>query len=157
VVFYSSLAAREEVLETVRLVAPEEWQFVETASVEDAFSHPGAPLLLTPEDEAAAVETLDGRRDALVDRTAPAILFLLKGGSGERALRGAPGLASWLRNQEFDPEPPDMDLQAERARFETLVGQPLEGWLNAWRRGKIPDTLENNLRYQRALLLEEEP
>jgi hypothetical protein len=154
VVFYYSPTARSDGIETVRLVAPEAWHLVETDAVEDAFQKPDTPLLLLPDDEAAAVATLDGRREALQDRTKPAILFLLKGGSGERTLRDAAGLASWLRGKEFDPEPPELDVNAERLRFKTLAGRPVEAWLEAWRRGEIPDTLDNNLLCQQALLLE---
>jgi hypothetical protein len=152
-VLYSSPAALNEVLETVRLVAPEEWKLIRTSDVEDAFVKPDVPLLLTPDNEAAAVLTLDGRREALLSRTAPAILFLLKDGSGEQQLRRAPGLASWLQGREFDPEPAQIDVEQERTRFTEIAGRSADEWLEAWGRGEIPDTLENSFLYQRALLL----
>jgi hypothetical protein len=152
---YSSPAALEEILETVRLVAPDETKLVRTRDVEDAFTKPDVQLLLTPDDEAAAVATLDGRRDALLDRAATAILFLLKGGSGEQELRRSYGLASWLQGREFDPEPAEIDVAQERARFGEITGRSPDAWLAAWNRGEIPDTLDNSFLYQRALLLGE--
>jgi hypothetical protein len=154
-VLYSSPAALEEVIETVRLVAPEALKLVRTRDVEDVFTKPGVSLLLTPDDELASVVTLDGRREALVDRTATAILFLLKDGSGERELRRAFGLASWLQGREFDPEPAQLHVEEERARFARDTGRSPDAWLAAHGRGEIPDTLENSFLYQRALLLGE--
>lgn len=154
VVLYSDLAELEEVIETVMLVAPIDWHMERSRDLEDAFRKPDTPLLLTVEHEAAAIEVLDGRRDQLTDRSAPAVLFLLKGGSAETALRYAPGLAGWLRGQAFDPEPDEIDEDLERERFRGETGQLPEEWLAAWRHGDIPDTLENNFIYQRALLLE---
>src|SRR5205823_273993 len=101
----------------------------------------------------AAVLALDGRREALLDRTAPAILFLLKGGSGEHELRKAFGLASWLQGREFDPEPEELDVERERERFAEIAGRSPDDWLQAWRRGEIADTLENSFLYQRALVI----
>jgi hypothetical protein len=116
-ILYSSPAALEDVLETVRLIAPGGLNLARTRDVEDAFTKPDVPLLLTPDHEANAVATLDGRREALLDRTAPAILFLLKDGSGEQELRRSFGLASWLQGREFDPEPAQLDLERERERL----------------------------------------
>jgi hypothetical protein len=154
-VLYPNLGALDDLIETVRLVAPEHWELSRTADVEDAFHKGNAPLLLTPDNEAAAVRTLDGRREALVDREAPVILFLLKNGSGEQELKMAPGLASWLRESIYDPEPEEIDVEQERAQFEKIAGCSSRQWLEAWRRGEISDTLENSFLYQRALLLED--
>jgi hypothetical protein len=153
-VLYSSPAALDDVLETVQLVAPDGMKLLRTRDVEDAFARPDVPLLLTPDQEALAVATLDGRREALLERTATAILFLLKDGSGERELKGrAFGLASWLQGREFDPEPAEIDVAHERARFAEVTGRLPDAWLAAWGLGEIPDTLENSFLYQRALLL----
>lgn len=153
-VLYPSFGALEETIETVRLLAPSTWTLARTADVEDAFRNLDVPLLLTPSDEVAAVRRLDGKRDALVERTAPVVLFVLKGGAAEHALAEAPGLASWLRGRVFDPEPEEIDVEQELRKFEQEAGRPPRDWLDAWYRGEIGDTLENNLRYQTALLLE---
>ncbi|MCC6554265.1 MAG: hypothetical protein IT372_14885 [Polyangiaceae bacterium] len=135
------------------LLAPEEWDIDRADDVEDAFRDPEIPLLLTTEDEAGAVEVLNGRRDQLEERSAPVILFLLKGGSGARALREAEGLESWVRGQQYDPESAEIDVDQERNDFKAATCLPPEEWLAAWRHGRIPDTLKNNFAYQRALLL----
>jgi hypothetical protein len=154
-VLYSSLGALEDTIETVQLVAPSSWTPMRTTDIEDAFRKLDEPLLLTPRDEVAAILTLDGRREALLGRTAPAFMFILKGGGAEKALRTAPGLASWLGGHVFDPEPAEIDVEHEQHRFETETGQSSQQWLAAWQHGEIPDTLDNNLLYQRALLLGE--
>jgi hypothetical protein len=79
----------------------------------------------------------------------------VRDGGGERALRDAAGLASWLRGNEYDPEPPPLDKEAECRKFEQREGRSPRQWVEAFRQGQIPDTLENNYRYQLALLLEE--
>jgi hypothetical protein len=85
-----------------------------TSDVADAFGDPGTILLLTlpTEKEEDAVLALDGRRDALLARTAPAVLFLLRGGGAEERLReDAAGLEKPLarsrrpaRLRELNPE-----------------------------------------------------
>jgi hypothetical protein len=157
VVFYSSHAAREDLLDLARLMAPSERPIRQTDNVDDAFRELDTILLLTPADEQAAVLTLDGRRDALRDRTAPVVLFLLRGGSADERLRTeAAGLESWLRGMEYDPERlTPLDLTSERTQFEQQTGQAPEAWLSAWRRGDIEDTLDNNLLAHRATLLEQ--
>jgi len=154
-VLYSSIGTLDDTIETVRLVAPSLWRPTRTTDVEDAFRKQDEPLLLTPDDEVAAIMTLDGRREALIERAAPVIMFLLKGGSGEQALRRAPNLAGWLRDAIFDPEPGELDVEQEQCRFAEVTGRSPRQWLDAWQRGDIPDTLDNNVIYQRALLLGE--
>lgn len=155
-VLYSSIGTLNDTIETVQLVAPSSWQPTRTTDVEDAFRKQDEPLLLTPDDEVAAIMTLDGRREALVDRTEPVILFILKGGGAEQALRWAPNLAGWLRDAVFDPEPAEIDLEQEQLRFAEETGRSPQQWLDAWRRGEIADTLDNNIIYQRAMLLGED-
>ncbi len=154
-VLYSSVGTLDDTIETVRLVAPTSWRPTRTTNVEDAFKKQDEPLLLTPDDEVSAILTLDGRREALVERSEPVVVFLLKGGSGEQSLRRAPNLASWLRDGIFDPEPAEIDVEQEQRRFVEVTGRSPRQWLDVWQRGEIPDTLDNNVLYQRALLLGE--
>ena len=157
VVFYQSHSAREEILELAAILAPPERQQRRTSNVEDAFNEQNTLLFLTPEDEQRAVLTLDGRREALRNRTAPVVLFLMNGGDGEKRLReDAAGLESWLRGMEYDPERlPLIDVEGERARFIEKTGLSPEDWLVAWRGGSIADTTENNFLSHHAALLEQ--
>jgi hypothetical protein len=157
VVFYQSPSAREESLELAVLLAPPEKQQRRTVSVEDAFHNEDTLLFLTPEDEQGAVLALDGRRDALRNRTAPVVLFLMSGGDAEKRLRSdAAGLESWLRGMEYDPERrAHLDVEGERARFKKKTGLSPEEWLARWREGSIADTTESNFLSHHAALLEQ--
>ena len=157
VIFYQSPSAREELLELATILAPPEKQQRRTASVEDAFHDQDTLLFLTPEDEQGAVLALDGRREALRNRTAPVVLFLMSGGDGEKRLRDdAAGLESWLRGMEYDPERlAPFDVEVERARFKEKTGLSPEAWLTRWREGSIADTTENNFLSHHAALLEQ--
>jgi hypothetical protein len=157
VVFYSNLPDRESLLELCELMAPPERRIERTADVETAFSNLDTLLLLTPENEHSAVLTLDGRREALRDRTAPILLFLIRGGSGERELRtSAAALENWLRGNEYDPDRSGrIDIDARRTEFESEAGCSPAAFLAAWRRGEIQDTAQNNVLAHRAALLEE--
>jgi hypothetical protein len=155
VVFYPESTTREAQLEEVELLAPPERKVIRAREVEAAFRDPEAIVLLTPDDEARAVEVLDLRREALRDRSAPAVLFLLADGGGERRLREAYALASWLRGREYDPtRAGGVDVSSAREAFRVRTGHMPEAWLDAWRRGALADTLDNNLLAQEALLLE---
>jgi hypothetical protein len=113
-----------------------------TASVDEAIETPDRMALLVPDDERAVVEELDGRCDQrLADpaRTQPVIRFLLRDGDGRVALSTAPKLSSWVRGRDVDPDQiAEVDAPAERARFQSEVGQSVEDWLVAWRTGAIP-------------------
>lgn len=156
-VLYSDPHHLEEVLAGVRLMAPDTWNLARTRLVEDAFSKLELPLLLTPADEAEAVATLDARRDALLSRTAPVLLFLLQDGAGEQRFRRAPFLASWLHGRVFDSEPQQIDIEVARKQFAAITRRSPEDWLEAWRRGEIPDAPDINpdgsFIYLRALFL----
>lgn len=157
VVFYQSPSAREEILELAMILAPADRQQRRTVNVNDAFGDEDKLLFLTPEDEQGAVLTLDGRREALRNRTAPVVLFLMSGGDGEKRLRNdAAGLESWLRGMEYDPERlAPLDVQGERAHFMEKTGFSPEEWLVAWQGGSIADTTENNFLSHHAALLEQ--
>ncbi len=157
VIFYQSPSAREEILELATILAPEEREPKRSSNVEDAFCDEDKLLFLTPQDEQGAVLTLDGRRDALRNRTAPVVLFLMNGGDGEKRLReDAAGLESWLRGMEYDPERlAPLDVESERAHFKEKTGLSPEEWLVGWRGGSIADTIENNFLSHHAALVEQ--
>lgn len=155
VIYYPEAITRAALVEQVDLLAPEGRRVLHANDVEAAFTDRDAIVLLLVTDEAGAVDTLNLRRDQLVDRTAPAVLFLLCDGTGEQKLRDAFALASWVRGREYDPTRAlPLDLEAARTEFTAATGLSPEDWLAAWRRGDLADTTENNLRGHEARLLE---
>jgi hypothetical protein len=144
--------------EVAGLAAPDARPF-RTASVEDALRAPDRMALLVPDNERAVVEELDGRRDQLLAepaRTQPVVLFLLRDGEGWRELAKSPSLSSWVRGSEADPERiAEVDVIAERARFQSEVGQSVEDWLVGWRAGAVPRDGETLARAYWAALLEQ--
>jgi hypothetical protein len=130
-----------------------------TASVDEAINAPDRMALLIPMDEHAVVEELEGRRDQLLadpPRTQPVILFLLREGDGRVALANAPGLSSWVRGSDVDPDRiAEVDVTADRARFEAEAGRSVESWLADWRAGTIPRDGESFARAYWAALLEQ--
>jgi hypothetical protein len=143
--------------EVAGLAAPDARPF-RTASVESALRAPDRMALLVPDNERAVVEELDGRRDQLLAepaRTQPVVLFLLRDGEGWRELAKSPSLSSWVRGSDVDPEKAaELDVTAERARFETEAGKSVEDWLVAWRAGEVPRDGETLARAYWAALLE---
>lgn len=155
VIFYPESATREALIEQVELLAPEERRVIHARDVEAAFRDLDAIVLLMLDDEPGAVDILNRRREDLVKRTAPVVLFLLCDGTGEVRLREAFALASWLRDREYDPTRSEaIDAGAAREELEERTGRPAGAWLSAWRAGALQDTLENNLLSHEALLLE---
>lgn len=158
VIYYPEAITREALAEQVELLAPEGRRVVRATDVGAAFADRDAIVMLLVTDEAGAVETLNLRRDELIDRTAPAVLFLLCDGTGEQKLREAFALASWIRGREYDPTRAlPVDVEAARGDFVGATGWSPEAWLDAWRRGELADTTENNLRGHEARLLERDP
>ncbi len=156
VVFYRDDESREDLLDLCEMLAPKDRVLRETDAVEDAFQDPGTLLLLTPADEVEAVRTLDGRREALLGRDAPAVLFLMQDGSAEHFLNEhAHALSSFLRGLTYDPEPPpnEAEIAERRASFERRHGRTADEWLEAWRRDEIDDTADNNLTTHEAWAL----
>ncbi len=130
-----------------------------TASVDEAIKTPHRTALLVPNDERAVVEELEGRRDQLLanpPRTQPVILFLLRDGDGRVALAKAPSLSSWVRGSDVDPDRiAEVDVKADRARFEVEVGRSVEDWLADWRAGTIAHDGQSFARAYWAALLEQ--
>lgn len=156
VVWYADLRQREELVELIEAMAPPDVE-VRRADRPDQMLGPGddeAVVLLMPEDEVGAVTRLEVVRDLLSERRQPVLLFLLRGGAAAEALRDLPGLSSWLRGREIDPDHLDsVDVAAERERFTDETGQSPEAWLARWQTGDLPDIGENVLTYHRAWLL----
>lgn len=158
VVFYRDDEGREDLLDLCELLAPKDRRVRETTAIEDAFRHEtrDAVLLIAPADEVEAVRTLEGRREELLDREAPAVLFLMQDGSAEGVLnREAPALSSFLRGLIYDPEPPvnRAEIEELRASFAEKHGRTADEWLESWRRDEIEDTANNNLTAHEAWAL----
>lgn len=156
-VLYEDWAAREQLIELSYLVAPSNYEVHRTESVADVVREDlrGTLLLLVPDNEIEAVRNLDAHREAIEQRAAPLVIFLLRRGPGLQELSARRKLESLLGDQELDPEDLDtFEMELERQRFCDLVAQTPEEWLSDWRAGKKADSPENNLRFHQALLLE---
>jgi hypothetical protein len=129
-----------------------------TTSVDEAIKTPDRMALLMPMDERAVVEELEGCREQLLadpPRTQPVILFLLRDGDGRLALAKSPGLSSWVRGSDVDPDLiSEVDARADRARFEAEAGRSVEDWLADWRAGMLTHDGESFARAYWASLLE---
>ncbi|ATB35854.1 hypothetical protein CYFUS_001268 [Cystobacter fuscus] len=156
VVYYPDLGTRDWLVDEVESIAGADMS-VRTDSVAEARQRPDALVLLTPVNERAAIEELDGTRDQLLEprRKHPVVLFLLRDGDGTRALREAPSLASWIRGSDPDPERlAEVDVEAERQAFEAENGASPEEWLSRWRANGIPRDARTVVLSYRASLLE---
>jgi hypothetical protein len=158
VVLYEDMGLREALVSEMEALLPSGCKVQRSSDVREAFRTPDVFLFLAPPDERQALMALDGRRDALLDRRAPIVLLLLRDGEGVRSLSDVPGLASWVQGNEVDPYTlQQIDWRQERESFERQTGLSPEGWLEAYRAGRIPDTLENGLLATHAGLLENPP
>lgn len=157
VVYYPDLGLRDWLVTEVESIAPPDANPVRVASVEEAIAEPSRLALLVVSDERGAVETLDGCRDMLLEpaRAWPVVLFLLRDGTGQKALAHAPGLASWIRGSDTDPEKlAEIDVEAERRAFETEAGCSPEEWLERRASGQEPtDARSLSLTYRAHLLV----
>jgi hypothetical protein len=155
VVLYADL----DVLDDVGTLADPRWQIERLATLDEVLSAPKDTLILLvpPEPEqAATVRDLDGSREQLMDRQAPVVVFLRRGGPGEAALQEAIGLTSWLRGRVVDPEAEaDLDVAAARAEFQQVTGQSPEDWLARERSNPTPASARDLGLTYRALLLEQ--
>lgn len=157
VVLCPDLGLQAWLVDEVHGLAPPDAEPFRTSSVDEAISSPHRMVLLVPDDERAAVDELEGRRDQLLEppRTQPVVLFLIRGGDGQVELAKSPSLSSWVRGSDVDPEElADVDVIVERARFETEVGETVERWLGRWRAHEIERNGEMFARAYRAALLE---
>ncbi|WP_224370175.1 hypothetical protein [Hyalangium versicolor] len=157
-VLYEDAGLLEELVSEMESLLPIGSKVQRSSDVSASFQTPDAFLFLAPPDERQALLTLDGRRDALLDRRSPVVLLLLRGGEGVQSLSDVPGLSSWLQGNEIDPyRLQQIDPKHERESFEQQTGRSPEEWLVDYRAGRIPGTLENSLLATRAGLLENPP
>lgn len=157
VVYYPERITRESLLADVESLLPASVPHLRTASIDEALAHPEALVSLLPDDESAAVLTLDGMREHFLQppRQQPVVLFLLRGGQGEKTLPHAPAFASWIRGQEVDPEKlAQIDVEQERGDFLARTGRTPQVWLASWRAGEMAATAETLALSYRAQLLE---
>ena len=156
-VLYEDFAAREALVELSYLIAPNEYEVRRTEELDESMhlDQENTVVLFVPHNEIEAIRGLDVRRETLLRRTAPLVLFLLRRGSGVQELAVRRGLATLLREQEIDPDEIDRaSTEVERARFSSELRQTPEEWLLSWREGHKADSPENNLILHQALLLE---
>lgn len=157
VIWYPDLGLREWLVDEVAGLAELGAEPLRTDSVHEAIHTPHRMVLLVPIDERAAVDELEGSRDQLLapPRAQPVVVFLLRDGDGRVALANAPGLSSWVRGSDVDPDRiAAVDVAADRVRFQAEVGRRVEDWLTDWRAGKIPRNGETFARAYWAALLE---
>lgn len=154
VVIYPDTEERAHLLDEIRDLRGGDWRTL--TDPEALFDAADGPTFLLPPDEGGCVRLLERRREMLVDREGPIILFLLRGGSGQDALRDAPALKSWVLGKETDPLALEaVDVDAARADFERATGQPPDVWLRAWRAGDIEETTAHHALAHQALLIED--
>lgn len=155
VVLYADLGLAEAAVAEVDSLGDPAWSSRRVSSVAEALTrHANELVLLVPTNEAESIADLEGGRDLFVDRVAPVVLFLVRGGDGERALREAPSLASWIRGSIVDPEELSrIDAVAEREKFLRQTAMTPEAWLEAHGGGELIST-EDLGRTYRARLLE---
>lgn len=155
VVIYPDSGERAHLIDEIIDLRGGEWRYIREPA--ELFESDDRPTFLVPVDEGACVRLLERRRETLVDREGPIVLFLLRGGTGQDALREAPALKSWVLGNEVDPIAlEDLDLDAARGAFQRLTGQTAAEWLGKWRAGEVPETTEAHALAHRALLIEGE-
>ncbi len=154
IVFYGDFGLRRETIAEVLSVAPPAWPAFETRSVDEALARPESLVLLVPDDERAAVEELDGLRDAFRERRLPVVLFLLSDGDGARLLPECLSLPGWIRGGVVDMAADEVDERVERERFLSLAGCSPEEWLTRYRGGGVDASAASMARTYRAMLIE---
>lgn len=149
---------RDWLVGEVESIAAADAQPVRKDDVESALAEPSRLVLLVPENEREVVLDLDASRDRLLEaqRSQPIVLFLIRGGDGQRTLGAeAMSLASWIGGSDADPDAlAQIDPKAERENFQHELGMMPEVWLDGWRSNSLPRTGENFRTAYRAMLLE---
>lgn len=152
------LGLRNALVDEVESLAAPGADPIRKEDVETALAEPSRLVLLVPRNEREVVLDLDASRDRLLEtqRSQSVVLFLTRGGDGQRALAAeAMSLASWVGGSDADPESiAQVDPKAERDAFQRDLGTTPEQWLEGWRNGSRPHSSENFRTAYRALLLE---
>ena len=93
--------ARGELIEFLNVLMPAGEEPFLTSDAAELFDRAtfDKVVLITPVDESAALSLFERRRDELVDRTRPGILFLLRDGEAMKLLPRFAAIASWLRGR----------------------------------------------------------
>jgi hypothetical protein len=106
IAFYTDHAIKAELIAKMRAQAgPREVHEVRRGDEALSLVDRDALVLIEPENEEEAVRFFDHNRDHFVDVKARFLLLLLRGGSGQRALKDALSLASFAREASFDVLP----------------------------------------------------
>ncbi|HET7504519.1 MAG TPA: hypothetical protein VFK02_26035 [Kofleriaceae bacterium] len=159
IIWCPDLGLREWLVGEVETLAASDAHPVRKTDVESALAEPSRLVLLVPDIEREVVRDLDASRDRMLEapRSQPIVLFLIRGGDGQRALAAeAMSLASWVGGSDADPDAlAQVDPTAERAAFQRELGTTPEQWLEGWRSGSRPHTSKNFRTAYRAMLLEE--
>jgi len=159
VVYYPDAGVLDWIIAQVSSVAGADANPLRTSSIDDAVAATDRLVIVSAPDEVEAVLDLNARRDQvlLAERSFPLVLLLLRGGSGHTALvTEAPGLWSVIRGSDPDPDLlAEIDVAAERQRFEQAHGMSPEAWLARWRRDELPSTAAVLATAYDAMLLEE--
>lgn len=157
-ILYDDLDGRRALLDEVRGQLESMGGAVQVDGVDDACAHPDAVAIWSVPyaQQVSAVEQLEAQRDRLRGRRRPLVLVLPRGGAAIDRLRRSPFLASWLAGRIIDPDAlARIDPARERRAFEAHTGRTPEAFLDAWRRGALPDDLDHNLWVHRARFLAE--
>ena len=150
-VIYEDEPHRAALVEEIRQLRRMGWT---EASAPDAAFDDEKPLLLVADDEPGAVRARGGRREALVRRRAPVVIFLRRAGEGLAELRRHDGLRSWLQASTVEPEALDtVDAEDDRCRFLRDAGRRPEEFLADWLAGRLDDTFDNHVLAHRASLV----
>lgn len=154
-VLYGDLPARDQLMTHVELLVSPKVPTRRSSDPADAFRHTNELVLLAPNNEVEALAELDGRREQLLERSVPVVLFLLRGGEAVGHLSNHPGLAGWVQGREVsDAAFGFLELEKERTSFLERHGISPEDWLSRYQSEDLPDTLENTLITNHARFLQ---
>lgn len=159
VVVYQDLSHQQDLIDLLSLLKPKERSLIIADNLDSALKNLDDIVIVIASAEPTAVQELDGRREAFMERTAPAVLFLQAGGEAIKLLQQSYSLFSWIRgNRLIDPNELDSINETEAGAdfLQKSGGLSPKEWLEKWRAGSVPDTQENAFILHCALMLENE-